>query len=155
MSTFKKVLTVAFSMALLVLAVACKPTPFGRIGDFEPESNKLYVKYLYVSYSGEDGFADDDENLFVYYPGANKKFHSANTVRVVFYGRNFRTEDKKIEITNEYGTYEKVYTHVISKVKTPDIRVPNWENRSTVNQSFTCIPRPRPSVRSRWISKAN
>lgn len=117
MSAFKKVLTVAFSMALLVLAVACKPTPFGRIGDFEPENNKLYVKYLYVSYSGEDGFADDGENLFVYYPGANKKFHKFSTVRVVFYGRNFRTEDTKIKITNEYGTYKKVYTHVITKVK--------------------------------------
>ncbi|MBO7406688.1 MAG: hypothetical protein J6V14_03575 [Clostridia bacterium] len=118
MTAFKRIVIVLLALALLAFCVSCGPAVvfFNTEEDIQLEPNKLYVTYLYVLSANEEGICSRE--VFVNYPGADKLFTECDTVRVEFYGRNYRAEEK--EVTVQWGDGSSsvfVCTHVITEVE--------------------------------------
>ena len=86
-----------------------EPEQIGR--DFKPVAGKKYVAFIYVEYVSKKGFAGSgnfNDGVYVSYPGANNAFEIFDTVKVVFYGADYKVED------SDFGDFETKQT--ITKV---------------------------------------
>ena len=88
--------------------------------DFSPVAGKKYVAYIYVEYVSKDGFAGSgnfNDGVYVSYPGAKNCFGIFNTVKIVFDGADYKTEDKTLRNSDpDFGdfTTKQTITKVVS-----------------------------------------
>ena len=89
------VLLLAFCFAGSFLA-SCASEVVRVNGNFDAQPDTLYEAFIYVSYTDEKGFAGSgtfSDGVYVNYPNADKKFKEFDTVRIEFYGRDYKAED--------------------------------------------------------------
>ena len=126
MSVIKKGVLLILALVLLALTVSCKPVEFDFNDDSALRPNKLYSMSISVLYINENEIAGYGRSngrpgdlVYVYYPGAAKEFRDSviytGSVRIEFYGRNYKAEEKIINSGGSKG--DLVCKHVISKVK--------------------------------------
>ena len=112
-------------LVFLVLFSLCsctrKGTPVPSGADFVPRDNELYTAYVYVQYVDGDGFAGSGtfrDGVYVAYPGADAVFRTTNTVKVEFFGRDYRVEDKTFSKSDNFTfTSNQTVTSAVSAAK--------------------------------------
>ncbi|MBQ9468017.1 MAG: hypothetical protein IJU52_03320 [Clostridia bacterium] len=98
--------------------------------------DKLNVAYVYVEYLDKDGFGGSGtfgDGVYVAYPGADGAFKVFDTVRIEFYGSQFRTEDKTVTLPSDPdhgGAGTKTFRQIIDKAESA--RLAKHENGEPV-----------------------
>ena len=100
------------SAALLLTIAGCRKEPKSVYGVSEFKPGEHYVDFFYVEFVNSEGFGGSGDikgEVFVKYPGADKKFHRWDTLRVVFDGADIITDPRE-HITNLVFKNKTEYT---------------------------------------------